>query len=194
MEALTRLKKTSTVAAYEAQFEGVSNRLKGLFEKQTLSCFLSSLKDETRLHIRLLDPISLSAAFGLAKIQEEYVWSTRKTLKGVVGVTDSQIIVEGMGMGNQRNSFQARKVSSAQMDEKRRKDLCYHCEEKWNASHVCKNPKIYLLQVENSEASDGEVEKEQEVVGESKLTESDEQMGSLEIRFMPYQAPLILIL
>lgn len=37
------------------------------------------------------------------------------------------------------------------------------------------------MPVENSEASDREVEKEQEVVGESELRELEEQMRSLEI-------------
>lgn len=32
-----------------------------------------------------------------------------------------------------------------QMDEKRRKGLCQHCKEKWNPTHVCKQPKLYLL-------------------------------------------------
>lgn len=35
---------------------------------------------------------------------------------------------------------------SAHMDEKRKKNHCYHCEEKWSLAHICKNPRIYLLQ------------------------------------------------
>lgn len=44
------------------------------------------------------------------------------------------------------------------MDLKRRKRLCYHCEEKWNPTHVCKNPKVYLLQLD--ESVEGEEEHE----------------------------------
>lgn len=151
MEALTRLKQTSTVATYKAQFEGLSNRLKGLSEKHKLNCFLSDLKDEIRLPIRMLNPISLNIAFGLEKIQEEYVWSTRKALKGVVGAVEGNSQGEGVTRYNQRSNFQAKKVSSTKMDEKKKKGLCYHCEEKWNPSHVCKSPKTYLLQVEGEE-------------------------------------------
>lgn len=49
------------------------------------------------------------------------------------------------------------------MDERRRKGLCYNCEEKWNPSHVCKNPRIYLLQVDGVAIVNG---KEQEGKGE----------------------------
>ncbi|XP_041016742.1 uncharacterized protein LOC121259276 [Juglans microcarpa x Juglans regia] len=54
MEALTRLKQTSSVAGYMAQFETLSNRLRGLSDVHKLSCFLSGLKDELRIPIRML--------------------------------------------------------------------------------------------------------------------------------------------
>lgn len=71
---------------YKAQFQTLSNRLKGLFKRHKLSCFLSGSKDEILLPIRMLNPINLSTAFGLAKIQKEYILTSRKTWKhsGVV--------------------------------------------------------------------------------------------------------------
>ena len=77
MEVLTRLRQMSTVALYKAKFEAVSNRIKGLSPLNKMSCFLSGLKDEIRLPVRMLNPQSLNATFGLAKIQEEYVLSVR---------------------------------------------------------------------------------------------------------------------
>ena len=49
-------------------FEILSNRIMGFSESHKLSCFLSGLKDEIRLLVRMLMPKSLSEAFGLAKI------------------------------------------------------------------------------------------------------------------------------
>lgn len=72
MECLTKLKKTSTVSNYKAQFEVISNRIKGLSESHRMSCFFSGLRDEIRLPVRMLNLPSLHQAFGLAKIQEEY--------------------------------------------------------------------------------------------------------------------------
>ena len=68
MEALTRLKQTSIVIAYKGNFEILSNRIFGLSESHKLSCFLSGLKDEIRLPVRMLVPKTLNEAFGLAKI------------------------------------------------------------------------------------------------------------------------------
>jgi len=74
MEALMRLRQTALVADYTSQFEALSNRLRGISEKNRLSCFLSGLKDEIRLPVRMLNPANLVAAFGLAKLQEEYIF------------------------------------------------------------------------------------------------------------------------
>lgn len=43
MEALIRLKQTSTMEDYKSQFEALSNHLRGLAESYKLSCFLSGL-------------------------------------------------------------------------------------------------------------------------------------------------------
>lgn len=36
-----------------------------------------------------------------------------------------------------------RKISSIQMDENRRKRLCYHCDDKWGPGNLGKNYKVY---------------------------------------------------
>ena len=72
MESLT-LKQTSYVLTYKGKFEAISNRVWSLSEPYKLSCFLSGLKDEVRLPVRMLGPKILNEAFGLAKTQEEYL-------------------------------------------------------------------------------------------------------------------------
>lgn len=56
MEALTRLKQTTTVVAYKGNFEILFNKIVGLFGAYKLSCFLSGLRDEIRLLVRMLVP------------------------------------------------------------------------------------------------------------------------------------------
>lgn len=69
----------------------------------------------------------------------------------------SNHIVEG-NMKMQKSSL-PKKFSSISIDEKQRKSLCYHCKEKWNPSHMCKTPRIYLLQ-DYEESEDKEEAKE----------------------------------
>lgn len=58
------------------------------------------------------------------------------------------------------------------MDEKMRKVLCYHRDEKLNPAHVCKNPKVYLLYVEGS------------VVEDLVLSEESEENNAVEERLV----------
>ena len=78
MEALTRLRQTSNVVNYKEQFAALSNEIRNLSENHKLSCFLSGLKDEVRLPMKMLNPKNLNKAFGLAKIQEKYLMSSKK--------------------------------------------------------------------------------------------------------------------
>lgn len=56
MESFTKLRQTSTVVVYKANFETLSNRIKGLSPMHKLSCFLNGLKDEICLPMRMLTP------------------------------------------------------------------------------------------------------------------------------------------
>ena len=77
MESFTRL-KSGSVMVYKGQFELLSNRIRGLSDGHKLSCFLSGLKDEVRLPVKMLNLKNLNEAFGLAKIQEEYMNSSHR--------------------------------------------------------------------------------------------------------------------
>ena len=148
MKALTKLRQTSTVVVYKADFEAFSNRIKGLSSMHKMSCFLSGLKDEIRLPVRMLNPQSLNAAFGLAKIQEEYLISCRRSSKiqqetgkpSILGLPKVNTFVEA------KSKIPIKRISPAQMEERKKKGLCYNCDDKWGPSHKCKNTKIFLLE------------------------------------------------
>ncbi|KAJ0093889.1 hypothetical protein Patl1_27117 [Pistacia atlantica] len=81
MEALIRLKQTSTMEDYKSQFDALSNQLKGLVESYELSCFLSGLREDIQFVVRMLNPSNLHIAFGLGKMQEENVPALRRIAK-----------------------------------------------------------------------------------------------------------------
>ena len=37
------------------------------------------------------------------------------------------------------------KITSAQMEERRKKGLCYYCDEKWQPRHKCKGLKLFMI-------------------------------------------------
>ncbi|KAG2666849.1 hypothetical protein I3843_15G081700 [Carya illinoinensis] len=164
VEQLTRLRQVGTVEEYKSHFEELSNRLRGLSESFKLSCFLSGLKDEIRLTVRMFDPTSLMAAYGLAKIQEEKVLLYKKHNQRpstnsytepaifkskTLYQTPQQLTQTPSKPANTTSSnaiVPVQKISQNQMKERREKGLCYHCDSKWNPGHRCHNPKLYLIE------------------------------------------------
>jgi hypothetical protein len=157
MEALMRLRQSASVAEYTTQFEALSNRLRGVSDKNRLSCFLSGLKDEIRLPVRMLNPTSLVAAFGLAKLQEEYIQSSKRPLRTSsfpyprqqhwsspapqLPASSSQLALPTKNSAG----LPIQKISAAQMKDRREKGLCYYCDDRWVQGHRCKSPRLYLL-------------------------------------------------
>ena len=93
---------------------------------------MNGLKDEIRLPVRMLNPQSLNEAFGLAKIQEEYVWSNRKSIRyqqessktSILGLPKSNAVLDT------KPKIHIKIFTPAQMDDRRKKGLCYNCDEK----------------------------------------------------------------
>jgi hypothetical protein len=71
--SLFKLCQTTTVKEYQNEFESLANRIIGLPAPFYLSCFISGLKPEIRREVQAFQPISLSHAISLAKLQEDKV-------------------------------------------------------------------------------------------------------------------------
>lgn len=148
-----RLRESSSVAEYTPQFASLSNQLRGVSEKNRLSYFLSGLRDNIRLPVQMLNPAGLVTAFGHAKLQEEYLhsskcplhtsstslsfarqqsWSSPTNPSSLqLPPSSSQLALPaklGAGLPIQR-------ISAAQMKERREKGLCYNCDERWQPGH-----------------------------------------------------------
>jgi len=66
---------------------------------------------------------------------QPFTQPTGGSLTGKEGSKPSQALV------------QVEKISQAQMEERRRKGLCYSCDSKWSRGHVCAVPKLFLLEL-----------------------------------------------
>lgn len=68
LESLIRLKQISTVEEYRSKFEALFNWLQGLSESYKLSYFLSGLKNDIQLPVRMFNPNNLLSTYSLVKI------------------------------------------------------------------------------------------------------------------------------
>lgn len=147
MEALTRLRQTLTMALYKGEFKALSNRIRSLSHQHKFSCFLSGLKDEVRVPMRMLNSPTLIAAFGLATIQEEYLLGCKKSYK----IPHEHVRPSLLGLSkvgtpvDTRNKIPVKRISPSQMEERKKKGLGYNCDDKWVPRYKCKNATLFLL-------------------------------------------------
>lgn len=170
--AFTKLRQTHSVEEYQTKFEILSNKITGLNEEFRISTFLSGLRDDLRVVVAMFKPTTLSAAFGLARLQEEEVWrrnqSDHNPTPHITTYTPStktttppppnhnSILklpapppprhVQNSSYQPQEPPYPIKRITSSQMQERRDKGLCYFCDEKYRPGHKCNRPKIYLLE------------------------------------------------
>jgi hypothetical protein len=176
MELLTKLKQTHNIAAYKSQFESTSNRVRDLSDMHKLSCFMSGMKDEIRLAVKMQGPRNLGEAYALAKIQEEYLATVKRSTRPTYEPSRGSWVQSQAQQGaarvenksgdskqfSARPSMPVQRLTPMQMSERRKKGLCYNCDERWSSDHRCKNRKLYLMEeVEDEEAELIEIEEEE---------------------------------
>ena len=96
------------------------------------------------------NPRTLSAAFELAKIQEEYLSTCKKVYRPFPESSRSnwqeQPINKYDGKAESTTRVPIQKITSTQMEERRKKVLCYYCDEKWQSKHKCKGLKLFMIE------------------------------------------------
>jgi len=128
------------------------------------------LKEEIRIIVTILKPKDLTTAFGLARLQEEEVKLRSRGHKYQAWVTNSQGYTKLASTPNppritapnqlenrsnnppyptnfnQRPNIPIKRLTPAQMQERREKGLCYNCDEKFQPGHRCNRPRLFLLE------------------------------------------------
>jgi hypothetical protein len=153
IETLIRLKQYSAVEGYRGKFEAISNRLRGIYDHNKLSCFLSDLKYEIQLPVKMFNLTTLLEAFGLAKSQKEHVLTGRRNYRSSplnYSTSNMQKVVvntgnQGMGSA-QKVVVPIQKIYPFQMEERRKNGLCYNCDSKWSPRHRCVAPKLFIIE------------------------------------------------
>jgi len=170
---LMKLRQRGTVEHYQEEFDALLNRV-DLPVNHAISCFLSGLNDEIQTSVRKFKPQTLHNAYCLAKLQEATLASVARRTKPILdrpppfGKTTSTY--SRPGSFSNLNSFKARPslsgsratsvrssvsvsskpkkngriLSPKEIEEKRAKNICFFCDEKYFPSHKC-TAQVYRL-------------------------------------------------
>ncbi|XP_060178356.1 uncharacterized protein LOC132608338 [Lycium barbarum] len=168
MTELMRVKHTGSVKEYQAAFDSVMTRL-NLSVEHSISIFLNNLRPELSDAVRIGNPCNLPQAYYLARLHESNFAAQSKAIKGITsGYVHSQ---SKPAIGNSSNTFQKgnfggyrrpvtarmdtnrrKRLTPAELDEKRSKGLCFLCDEKYTPGHRCKAKRqLFSMELEEGE-------------------------------------------
>ncbi|XP_019423050.1 PREDICTED: uncharacterized protein LOC109332520 [Lupinus angustifolius] len=152
---LFKLQQVGTVADYQQQFEKLCNRIWGLSQEVILNCFISGLIPDIKRELAILRPTSISDALGLAKLVEAKLKDHNNNpykptrfpthITSNSGAKPSQPLTPTSTSFSPNLSIPIRRLSTAQLQERRAQGLCYNCDEKFIPGHRCQNKKFLLL-------------------------------------------------
>lgn len=135
---------------YQTQYEKLLTRAGKLTPAQQVGCFISGLKEEIRTEGQAARPASLSAAVGLARLYEAKQVTVLKISPPEKNMTQAM----GTEVAETYSPI-IRKFSPTEIEDRRKKGLCFHCDERSEPKHQCK--RLFLMEVcyPNKEADRG---------------------------------------
>ncbi|KAH6766455.1 hypothetical protein C2S52_017438 [Perilla frutescens var. hirtella] len=147
------------------------NKVKGVSETLLICFYISGLKPHIHRELQLNRPTTLEETFELARVfkekyQDSYaegrlISRTSNRANGIVtqnntlgaGGSESRG-ARGVSMGQNlkaTNTLPVRRLTPAQIREKREKGECFNCDQKWSVSHRCPNRSLMILVMEEGE-------------------------------------------
>ncbi|XP_061968341.1 uncharacterized protein LOC133691764 [Populus nigra] len=174
-ESLTRLRQTTSVAAYQEAFERLSHQVDGLPEGFLIGCFVAGLRDEIHIDVKIKHPHTLTEAIGVARLIEERNLLQRKThlpirsssmnlpsrapansAAGVLGPPPSQ------RPNLSPTSF--RRITTQEARERREKGLCFYCDEKFKPGHRCERPQLFMIEDSSNTSLEEEITDTEDII------------------------------
>ncbi|GJT06736.1 hypothetical protein Tco_0841198 [Tanacetum coccineum] len=188
---LKNLKQEGSVQQYQESFEALLNKVE-LHDAYVVSLFIGGLKKEVSMPIRMFKITTLSDVYAMAKMQEatnavlktRYNPSLLPTPKFVNKLVNAQLKSATMNGGNQivaRNGGnRPYRLTQKELKEKRAKNKCFYCDQKYFPGHKCSG-QLYSLEVVSEDhdelVTEGNNETFEDCVEEVVTMESNPQIS-----------------
>ncbi|KAF5817053.1 putative nucleotidyltransferase, Ribonuclease H [Helianthus annuus] len=176
MIELKNLNQTGSLSDYTKEFDTLLNRVK-LIDENAASMYVGGLKPEIRCLVNIFKPTTMRDAIAMAK-QQNVVYCTlfgdKEMGKNRMGTAVNTAVTPlkstaniTKNVGNPTNTLallptppanqlikNVKKIPSKVMEEKRAKNECFWCTEKYSPTHKCKFKHLYVLELYGEEDDD----------------------------------------
>ncbi|WVY89402.1 hypothetical protein V8G54_034916 [Vigna mungo] len=174
-EVLLGLRQTEPIGEYIEQFEQYVGFMKGIQQDYLVGIFLNGLRDEIKVEVKLYDLQTLAELMMKAQIVEYKLLmghstyskdgggsATYSRVGGSFGVFPNYVPNVGESSASvspsttfapisQRRAPPYKKLTQEELQDKIRKGLCFHCDEKFGPNHICRNKQFHMLIISEEE-------------------------------------------
>lgn len=158
---IAKLQQKITVHNFYNEFEELANQISRIPPEFLQSCFESGLRHDIKREVRALQSNSLQQAFQLTKLIEDrltdevYAARTSRFIPPVAMKQQAPLLptlVMSNNNSNNQNKSQIpiQRLTATQLEDRKRKGLCFNCDEKFHRGHAYKS-KLFALMVVNEE-------------------------------------------
>ncbi|KAJ0014031.1 hypothetical protein Pint_20314 [Pistacia integerrima] len=148
---------TRSVIEYQCKFERLLAKAGALTQDRKVTCFITALKDSIRTDVQANHRTTLVMAIDLAKLFEARDQAQRRTNIPVVRPANPPRKNIGYKDRSSITTPTIKKMTTDELSERRKKGLCFHCNERYAPGHNCK--KLFMIEA-SWEDKDGDVEME----------------------------------
>ncbi|XP_071725748.1 uncharacterized protein [Rutidosis leptorrhynchoides] len=200
MAEIKNLRHTNSLQTYNDEFEVLLNKV-DITEKQSISWYLAGLQKEIEMPVRMFNPKSLEDAMSLARMQNEAITIIKKRHTPILSTpknngsgynskpsytnssytkhtyapaTTAPLTITNTPHNPVRTSGQVngrRQLTQKEIEEKRAKNLCFYCDQRYVPGHKCSG-QLFSLEVLEDEGDCTENE-----IGEEILVQEEDGEG-----------------
>ncbi|XP_062118810.1 uncharacterized protein LOC133832489 [Humulus lupulus] len=160
--------QVGTVAQFRAEFESLMTQISGVSDSMFLNFFIWGLKLDIRHELLLVASTDLADAMAKAQMYEDrhIAFTNRSTLvgtrSGVYSGKESSRALPSLSPSGSfvlsakvfpTPKFPIKRLTPAELKDRREKGLCFTCDEKFYFNHKCKNRMMVLCCMEDDSDS-----------------------------------------
>ncbi|GJV76968.1 retrotransposon-related protein [Tanacetum coccineum] len=165
MAEIKNLRQVGNIEEYQNAFDKLNSRV-DLPEEQQISFYIAGLQKEIELAVRMFRPKTLAEVYNLSKIQDAALKLNKQRYRPPLLPTprfitnqntqspQNSVVVKQTPAPNTtlaaKSSFNTpypkRQLSQKEFQERRAKNLCFYCDEKYTPGHSCRG-QVFNLEV-----------------------------------------------